>query len=365
LTRSTPGAPEDERALAHRASVYRPAEASGARAVARLRADPSIQVLDTIDAQIEDLLRTRRPGARPGAEELAGMVESHLGGAAPDDYGVWAFYPWSRRLVHLLDEPEFVELRTNRTRNKITPAEQELLSGRRVGIVGLSVGQAVALTIALERGAGEIRLADHDVLDLSNLNRIRAGVHEIGLPKTVIAARAIAAIDPFLKVSVFSEGLTEDNVGAFLLGGGRLDVLIDECDSMAMKFVARYRARAERVPVLMETSDRGMIDVERFDLEPGRPVLHGRAGEPDPGELRSLSPARRLELVTSIVGPETLSSRARASLAEVGRTLATWPQLASAVMQGGGVTAAVARRILLGEEVPSGRYFVDADEIVS
>jgi tRNA A37 threonylcarbamoyladenosine dehydratase len=53
---------------------------------------------------------------------------------------------------------------------------------KRIGVVGLSVGQSVALTLALERSFGELRLADFDRLDLSNLNRIRAGVHDLNLP---------------------------------------------------------------------------------------------------------------------------------------------------------------------------------------
>ena len=43
-----------------------------------------------------------------------------------------------------------------------------------------------------------------------------------------------------------------------------------------MKVLLRERARELRMPVVMETSDRGVLDVERFDLEPDRPLLHGR-----------------------------------------------------------------------------------------
>ena len=31
----------------------------------------------------------------------------------------------------------------------------------------------------------------------------------------------------------------------------------------------------------MATSDRGLVDVERFDLEPHRPILHGLLGDLD------------------------------------------------------------------------------------
>ncbi len=45
----------------------------------------------------------------------------------------------------------------------------------------------------------------------------------------------------------------------------------------------------------------------------------------------------------------------RASLPEIGRTLGSWPQLASDVAMGAGAVVDTARRLLLGEPVASGR----------
>jgi hypothetical protein len=50
----------------------------------------------------------------------------------------------------------------DRNRNKISSAEQARLSGLKIGVVGLSVGHAIAHTLALERLCGELRLADFD-----------------------------------------------------------------------------------------------------------------------------------------------------------------------------------------------------------
>jgi hypothetical protein len=80
---------------------------------------------------------------------------------------------------------------------------------------------------------------------------------------------------PYVELSVWDAGLTEHTLDAFLTQPPVPSVLIEECDDLAMKLRVRERARALRLPVLMETSDRGMLDVERFDLEPDRPILHG------------------------------------------------------------------------------------------
>ena len=49
---------------------------------------------------------------------------------------------------------------------------------------------------------------------------------------------------------------------------------------------------------------------------------------------------------------------------EIGRSIYTWPQLASNVVLGGALTADVVRRILLNQVHTSGRYFVDLEELV-
>ena len=134
---------------------------------------------------------------------------------------------------------------------------------------------------------------------------------------------------------------------------------------MRMKLLLRERARALRVPVLMETSDRGMLDVERFDLEPERPILHGLTGSVSSSTIRELPDDDRLALVLSIVGAESISTRAAASLLEIKQTLSTWPQLASDVILGGAVMTVAVRRLLLGQPLASGRRYVDVDAVLT
>ena len=324
-----------------------------------LRAGPrQPRVFDSILTQVHDLIKTRLPGRKLTGEELDALTREHFGNRPVDEYGVWAYYGWSGRLVHILNEAEFVELRTNRNLYKITTDEQQELASKRVGVVGLSVGQAIALTVVLERSAGELRLADFDRIDLSNLNRLRAGVHCIDVPKVLVTAREISEIDPYLRVEVFPEGINEANIGAFLTTGGKLHAVVEECDSLDVKILIRHRARQLGIPVVMATSDNGMLDVERFDKEPNRPILHGLADDLQPVALRGLSTEQKVPYVAKILDLSNASERLRASLLEVEQTISTWPQLGSSVTSGGGDAADALRRILIGESMPSGRYLI-------
>jgi molybdopterin/thiamine biosynthesis adenylyltransferase len=326
---------------------------------------PSLFIYDEISDQLKELLKSRNPTRILKPDDYAALITEHLNGAELFTYGIWVYYPWAHRLVHILDEEEFIEVRTSRNQYKITVEERAVLATKRVGVVGLSVGQSVALTMAMERSFGELRLADFDLLELTNLNRIRTGLYNLGIKKVIAVAREITEIDPFLKLTLYDDGLTDENISDFFLQGGKLDVIIDECDGVDMKFRIREEAKKLQVPVLMEASDRGTIDVERFDLEPDRPLLHGLIDHLDVSKLKYLKTnEERIPYLAPMVGIDTMSVRLKASAVEVGKSITTWPQLASAVVLGGGAVADIWRRVALDQYHESGRYFVDMDELV-
>jgi ThiF family len=319
------------------------------------------QVHDTLEAQLVDLARTRNPHRALSQEEAESEARALLGGEPIETYGSWVFYAWSGRLVRILAPDEFRELRLDRNRNKITVEEQNQLQQLTVAVVGLSVGNAVAVTLAQEGNCGRLKLTDFDSLEVSNMNRLRARIDEVGLPKTVLAARQIYELNPYANISLSSGGLTVENVGDFLTGDPVPDVVIDECDSIEMKFLIREHARALRIPVFMETSDRGIVDIERFDLEPRRPLFHGLVGALTSADIRIMPREERMQVVLSIVERASLSKRMAASLGEIGRTLSTWPQIASEVTLAGASMTTAVRRIGLGQRLASGRTYVDLD----
>jgi molybdopterin/thiamine biosynthesis adenylyltransferase len=330
-----------------------------------LLAKPGITVVDYIEDQIKELIKYKTPSKKFSTTELEVETKKYLGNTDINNYGVWVYYPWSNRLVHILDEQEFIDIRTSRNQYKITRKERDVLAQKKIGIIGLSVGQSVSVTLAMERICGELRLADFDVLELTNLNRIRTGIYNLGLPKVYSVAREIAEIDPFIKVTCFPRGLTEENMDQFFTANGKLDLLVEESDGFDIKILSRYKARELQVPVIMEASDRCMVDVERFDLEPNRKILHGLVEHLDIETLKSLKTnEQKIPYMLAILGLETSSTRLKASMLEIEQSINTWPQLASSVTMGGGITADVSRRILLNQYTDSGRYHIDIEELI-
>jgi molybdopterin/thiamine biosynthesis adenylyltransferase len=306
----------------------------------RLRADPVIEFIDHSDAQLEEVRKLLPP---PDPELVAEPCR-------------WAYYPWRRTAVAVLAPRAFRAVRLDRNRNMITAEEQARLGGLCIGVAGLSVGHIIAHTLAAQGMCGELRLADFDRLELSNLNRVPATVFDLGVNKAEAAARRIAELDPYLPVEVLAAGLTVDTVDEFLDG---LDIVVEECDSLAMKALVRQGARARRIPALMASSDRGLLDVERFDLEPDRPILHGLLGELDYARLPQMSSREMVPHLLRFLEAEQLSPRLAASAVELDRQLSTWPQLAGDVVLGATAVAEAVRRIGVGEALRSGRARID------
>lgn len=348
-------------------TIYDPSTVADRNRLTELRAQGRVwQVKDTLRTQLTDLAKTRSPGLQSRPGDLAAQLSVLTNNIPPERYGRWVFYPWSGLLVHLLPPEQFRELRLDRNRYKLTEQDQEHLSSVTIGIAGLSAGNSIAITLAMEGIVGHLRLADMDSLDLSNMNRLRAGLHEIGTKKTVLAARQISEFDPYLDMSLFHEGVTALNVDSFFDGGPAigpsLDYLIEECDSLHMKFLLREHAKTRRVPVLMHTSDRGMLDVERFDQEPARPSFHGLID--GVGAAENLTRDQEIEIATRLVNADLMSTGAAASLLEIDSSLSTWPQLASDVGLGAASVATAIRLLALGTQLPSGRCYVDLEHTI-
>lgn len=318
---------------------------------------PALHIIDLYTLQLREWIKLQNPQVNLSPEDLETKTRKHVGSANPDQLGCWIYYPWRHALVHCLEAEEFIRVRTVRNRYKITDDEQELLRKCKVGIIGLSVGQSVAMTIASERIAGTLRIADFDTLELSNMNRIRTGLLNQGELKTTIVARDIAEMDPFIDVSCYDGGVLPENIRDFVNG---LDVVVDECDNPEIKILLRKVCRELRIPVVMDTSDLLMIDVERFDLEHERPIFHGLVDETT--SFDASSHESRAAIVQAILEPHKASERGISSLQQIGKTITSWPQLATDVAMGGAFAAKVVREILLGNPMPSGRMRINLIE---
>ncbi|MDE2312133.1 MAG: ThiF family adenylyltransferase, partial [Patescibacteria group bacterium] len=231
---------------------------------------------------------------------------------------------------------------------------------------GLSVGSAILNTVVRSGGPKNIKIADYDNLEVTNLNRIHAGILDIGLNKTEIAARNCYEIDPFCNLKMYIKGLNANNLSAFILSQPRLNVFIDAMDNFKLKIHARKICKKSRIPVLMATDNGNgvMLDIERFDTEPSRPPFHGRLKQHDLLAADNPNFKGWLNLAIKVIGKENFSAGISRSLPLLGKTISSIPQLGLAANLAGSFTTFALLKLANHEPLPSGRYHVNLDKII-
>jgi molybdopterin/thiamine biosynthesis adenylyltransferase len=334
-------------------------------AVEKLLSEGKIQhVTDDYEEEQLELYGVKNPSKvyTPGFKDEFKTYYENLAKDRPLwQQGRWAYFPWSSTLAHILPETDFWLVRTARNKNLINAEEQEKFYNATIGIGGLSVGSSVAFAIVLQGGGKHIKLADMDRMALSNTNRILAGVDDLGVLKVEMAAKRIYEINPYAEVELFPEGLQPTNIEKFFDG---LNIVIDELDNLAVKYLIREQAKKRKLAVVMaaDNGDNGVVDVERYDLDPQPEFFHGRMGEVNYEMLSKLDKFGIGKMITKHVGPENVTERMQQSLLEMGKTIVSWPQLGGAAMINGAAVAYCVRKILNGQELEPNRSLISLDE---
>ncbi|MBI3337109.1 MAG: ThiF family adenylyltransferase [Candidatus Staskawiczbacteria bacterium] len=282
--------------------------------------------------------------------------------------GDWIYYSWSNILLHALGEVENDLLRTNRNKNIITVQEQEKLANFTIAIAGLSVGGNIATTLAYNGFSKNIKLADFDRLETSNLNRVKGKLSDVGELKFNIISRQLYEVDPYIRIVNFEKGLNKENVEDFFIKNPKTNLIFEIIDDLELKILIRKEAKKYRIPVVMLTSigDTILIDLERYDQDSETKIFSGIVEEKVIEDLlKGKIPKEEVnKYVVQIVGIENIPPRVMDSMKQIGKTLVGRPQLMSTVTIASGIASFIARKIALGDVVLSGRTRVVFDDFI-
>jgi adenylyltransferase/sulfurtransferase len=140
---------------------------------------------------------------------------------------------------------------------------QERLLASNVLIVGLGgLGSPVALYLAAA-GVGHLILADHDTVELSNLQRqIAHHSASVGMSKVESAAASIHALNPETRVSLINERLSGE---ALVRAVDRADLVVDGTDNFRVRYAISDACFAAGKPLVSGAAIRTEGQVAVFD----------------------------------------------------------------------------------------------------
>lgn len=127
-------------------------------------------------------------------------------------------------------------------------AGQAKLKGAHVAIIGAGGIGCPVITYLAAAGIGKLTIIDHDVVELSNLQRQPLFTDaDIGSPKADVAADAARRINPHVDAVAVGQRLDAGNADALLTGAS---LILDGCDNFETRLTVNRAAVALGIPLL-------------------------------------------------------------------------------------------------------------------
>lgn len=299
-------------------------------------------------------------------------------------YGIYAYYPGRRDIVHFASEEYHrLALITSNSRLLQDPEYRfdwkevrSVFDDMVVAVAGASVGNNIAHSLAMDIRPKKIKIADPRLFKLSNFNRVRGGYWDVvwsneynfGLKNKAIGlAEQIHAIDPFMDIWVYIDGVNEGNIGSFVKGNRvepKSDFVIEETDNPIMKLHIREKAREAQVRVVM-ASDVGsavQIDIRPFDSNPNASLAVGIDDEVLYEKLDNFRKRKEgsfVEFGNALIGTDYKRGEFGMIIDDkIPRMFSSIPQLGSTASMAAGLVTEVVARTALGYKFPE-RFIVD------
>lgn len=196
---------------------------------------------------------------------------------------------------------------------------QEALLGARVLVLGAGgLGSPASMYLAAA-GVGTLVLADHDTVDLTNLQRqILHTAESVGDLKVASGARTLHRLNPGVRVETLAMRLEGDALDAQV---ALADVVLDCCDNFATRHAVNRACVRHRVPLVSGAAIRFDGQVSVFDLRGDGPCYHCLFPEGEDVEEVRCAVMGVFAPVTGLVGA-TQAAEAMKLLIGCGRSLA-------------------------------------------
>jgi adenylyltransferase/sulfurtransferase len=177
--------------------------------------------------------------------------------------------------------------------------QAKLLEGRVLCIGAGGLGSPVAFYLAAA-GVGTIGIIDHDVVDLSNLQRqILHTTARLGMPKVESAQKTLNALNPDVNIIGYNERLSSENVMRIIQD---FDVIVNGCDNFPTRYLINDACVMAKKP---------LVDGSIFQFEGQATVFSPGRGPcyrcvfpepPPPGAAPSCAEAGVLGVLPGLVG---------------------------------------------------------------
>src|SRR6266851_7020123 len=215
------------------------------------------------------------------------------------------FTAWKNQGLPVKEDRQFTPAQLTRySRHFLLPevgeaGQAKLLDAKVLCIGAGGLGSPVAFYLAAA-GVGTLGIIDHDVVDLSNLQRqILHTQDRVGMPKVESAQKTLNALNPDVKIVPFNERLSSENVMRIIKD---FDIIVNGCDNFPTRYLINDACVMAKKP---------LVDGSIFQFEGQATVFYPGRGPcyrcvfpepPPPGAAPSCAEAGVLGVLPGLVG---------------------------------------------------------------
>ena len=177
--------------------------------------------------------------------------------------------------------------------------QQKLLSARALIVGAGGLGSPAAMYLAAA-GVGQLVIADHDVVELSNLQRqLLHHATDIGHNKAASAQQSLAAINPDTRVTPIGEKLQGEQLDDEV---SQATVVLDCTDNFASRFAINSACVRQRTPLVSGAAIRLQGQLSVFDPRDKKSPCYSCLYKEGEEEDQACADTGVLAPVTGIIG---------------------------------------------------------------
>ena len=177
------------------------------------------------------------------------------------------------------------------------------LAAASVAVFGIGGVGSYAVEALARAGIGRLTLVDHDVIDVTNINRqIHALTETVGKPKTEAMAQRIRSINPACEVREIRAFYQPDDADSFF--PEQYDYVLDAVDTVTAKIDLAVQCHRRGIPLIAGMGAANKLDPSLFEVMD----IYATKGDPLARILRKKLKERgvpRLKVVCSCERPRT------------------------------------------------------------
>jgi adenylyltransferase/sulfurtransferase len=219
----------------------------------------------------------------------------------------WSKQVFRHRFSSMLSAEEIERYARHIVLREVGGQGQNKIKNARVLVIGAGGLGAPLLMYLAAAGVGEIGVIDNDMVSLSNLQRqVIFKTSDVGKPKAEVAASALAALNPNVKITRYIDRFSAGNALALL---EQYDLLCDGSDNFATRYLASdacYFARKPLITAAVGTFDGTLTTIRAHEKDAaGQPNPTYRClfpEPPPPGAIPACSEAGILGALPGVLG---------------------------------------------------------------